>query len=610
MWGTFISSGDLGYVFNANEPDQVIKVMGLDDTYDIDYLINIMQYRLFTQLREDQKQGKFTPGLPQTDYVFTTTVTPELVQKMWANTNLDDDKSKKAYRSFKQNLPYGSPVGIVLMEKVSVPNQDVGRKGLSSMLRYLVSKGWVARDLRVFNKGLNPSGDIIWFDPLVAPLNPRTEKDLKMWNLFTEMENFENRLELYQQAIADGKYFSHEHDMDLFNSESENYWLRGGCGRAAQKISEKLTESGIDHHFEVGLAYLNQKFVGNHIIVIANNKDLDYLGVGGAKTRWQDMIISEWGYEDIPDFLLSDYLVFEWIPVKNDTFSVEIKGDYLPEAGNLITPQTIGFNSEVLTMKPKDKIVVINTRNGKVDHLIRWEYYADGRKTHKKVKIPKPIRNFDDPKIFQRFYTTLGLATRIYDLDYRTFQSESYPRCYLCGLPAKLEVLTAVGMRNFCGNKCRGDYEGIDYGDYDSPKLEHELKITKYDRGYFPDNYPGRESKIAIDCANCQLNLIQTIPQYTDIYSEYHRDQTHLIKTWNEELEDYEEEPCLKHDFTITRYLSNTESYDGVRLGEVAFKCRKCNYREMIYADIPEGCSNTGPTKPTLASFPLNRNTE
>jgi hypothetical protein len=606
MWGTFIASGDLGYVFNANEPDQVIKVMGLDDTYDSDYVINKMQYQLFTQLQEDQKQGNFTPGLPQTDYVFTTTVTPELVQQIWKNTDLNDQKSKKAYQSFKQNLPYGSPVGIILMEKISVPNQDVGRKGLSAMLRYLVSKGWAARDLRVFNKGLNPAGDIIWFDPMVAPLNPRTEEDLKMWDLI-----FEDSLENYQQAIANNKYFSHEHDFGLFNSEGESfdYWLRGGCGRAAQKISEELTKVGIDHHFEIGLAYLDQKFVGNHIIVVADNKDLDYYGVGGAKDRWQDMIISEWGYEEIPDFLLSDYLVFEWIPVKNDTFSVEIKGDYLPAAGNLITPKTLGFNSEVLTMRP-EKIIVINTRNNKVVDLILWNYYADGNKSYQKIPLPKPISKTNNPDLVKTFYQSLGVATKQYDLDRRIFSSESYPRCYLCGLPAKIEVLTAVGMRNFCGNKCRGHYEGIDYGDYDSPKLEHQLTITNYDQGYLPDQYDGRESKLTIDCANCPLHLVEDIPQYTDLYSEYRSGHNHTIKTWNEEWEDYEEEPCINHDLVITRYLSNSESYDGVRLGEIAFRCRKCGYRDMIYADIPEGCPNTGRAKPTLALFPINRNTE
>jgi len=263
----------------------------------------------------------------------------------------------------------------------------------------------------------------------------------------------------------------------------------------------------------------------------------------------------------------------------------------------------------VLTMRP-EKIIVINTRNNKVVDLILWNYYADGNKSYQKIPLPKPISKTNNPDLVKTFYQSLGVATKQYDLDRRIFSSESYPRCYLCGLPAKIEVLTAVGMRNFCGNKCRGHYEGIDYGDYDSPKLEHQLTITNYDQGYLPDQYDGRESKLTIDCANCPLHLVEDIPQYTDLYSEYRSGHNHTIKTWNEEWEDYEEEPCINHDLVITRYLSNSESYDGVRLGEIAFRCRKCGYRDMIYADIPEGCPNTGRAKPTLALFPINRNTE
>jgi pterin-4a-carbinolamine dehydratase len=264
------------------------------------------------------------------------------------------------------------------------------------------------------------------------------------------------------------------------------------------------------------------------------------------------------------------------------------------------------YEDELIMMSEREtkRVMVINTLDGKLHSIVKWMYYPDGSKNYEIVATPKPVRNSKDPHQIQRFYTALGVSSHIYDMNRQRFSAESYPSCYLCGLPAKIEVMTAVGMRNFCSNKCRGYYEGVDYGDYDSPKLEHRLKITNYNQGYLPDwGSDERESKLTIDCANCSLHVVEDIPQYADLYSDYRRGHRHTIKTWNEEYEDYDEEPCYNHDFIITRYLSNSETYDGIRLGEIAFRCRKCGYRDMIYADIPEGCPNTGRTKPTMSQI-------
>ena len=256
------------------------------------------------------------------------------------------------------------------------------------------------------------------------------------------------------------------------------------------------------------------------------------------------------------------------------------------------------YEDELIMMSEREskRVMVINTLGGKLHSIVKWTYFSDGSKNYEKVVTPKPIRGTQDPKQVQRFYTALGVKSHIYDMDRQRFDAESYPSCYLCGLPAKIEVMTAVGMRNFCSNKCRGYYEGVDYGDYDSPKLEHQLAISYYNRGYLPEGYEGRESTLTIDCANCPLHLVETIHDYTDL-------REHNIKIWNEEWEDYDEQPCSNHDLKITRYLSNSEEWDGVRLGEIAFRCRKCGYRDMIYADIPEGCPNTGRTKPTMSQI-------
>ena len=287
---------------------------------------------------------------------------------------------------------------------------------------------------------------------------------------------------------------------------------------------------------------------------------------------------------------------------------------YTDDVGNLTNKDFIWaeeFNDfyddddELIMMSEREtKVMVINTLDGKLHSIVKWMYYPDGSKNYEIVATPKPVRNTQDPHQIQKFYTALGVSSHIYDMNRERFKAESYPSCYLCGLPAKLEVMTAVGMRNFCSNKCRGYYEGVDYGDYDSPKLEHQLKITKYDQGRESDYYDdGRESKLTIDCANCPLHLVEDIPEKTDLFSDYRSARRHTIKTWNEEWEDYEEEPCINHDLVITRYLSNSESYDGIRLGEIAFRCSKCGYRDMIYADIPEGCSNTGRVKPTMSQI-------
>jgi hypothetical protein len=120
-----------------------------------------------------------------------------------------------------------------------------------------------------------------------------------------------------------------------------------------------------------------------------------------------------------------------------------------------------------------------------------------------------------------------------------------------------------------------------------------------------PEGYGGQESTLNIECGNCDVTLKEDIPEYTDLLPN-----KHFIKTYVEEFDDYDEEPCLKHELTITRYLSNTEEWDGIRLGEIAFRCSKCGYRDMIYADIPEGCSNTGRKKPTFSQIMGNTQTD
>lgn len=695
------TQGSMGSVFEHN--NQIIKIMKLnryppDTDSEFTSLANRQQFAWFQKVEQLQKQGVKTPGIPE---IYSTT------EGRW------NPQLKMAF----PNTPLATNdlYGMVYMEKIPIvaPDDRVSnRRGLADFLRFNYKLGYYVRDLSLYNKGLRNNNTVVWFDPVVAPVNPSNEEEQRAREVLFDWG--ENVATDYNKAIANNKYFKYEHIYGLFYSEeeSENYWLRGGCGKAAKKISKKLKSKGVPHHFEVGLAYLDGRFVGNHIVVIVNGQDGDNYSSYGAKKRWEMMMAQDWGFEEFAlAGILDTVMDIVWIPVEEDfSIPIDTDPDYYPRTGGTITPKTLGFNSEsaekiqsdtpenwttvtianprtdsfgyayqrrfdfrnwdgnpynavwelmelcddlnlklrhtahvewsydqvkitlytddvgnittkdfiwaeefndiyddeeydaeMITMKPKRKMVIM-TQGNKVTKIIKWDYYPDGSKTYEEVPIPKPVTN-SNADLVRRYYTTLGIASYIYNEDNNRFSAESYPRCYLCGFPAKIEVLTAVGMRNFCGNKCRGEYEGVDYGDYDSPKLEHQLTITKYDPGYLPDRYEGQESKLTIDCANCSLHLTEDIPQYTDLYSEYRRGQNYTIKTWNEEWEDYDEEPCFNHDLKITRHLSNSESYDGVNLGEIAFRCLKCGYRDMIYADIPEGCSNTGRDKPSMSLY-------
>jgi len=174
-----------------------------------------------------------------------------------------------------------------------------------------------------------------------------------------------------------------------------------------------------------------------------------------------------------------------------------------------------------------------------------------------------------------------------------SFVSRDYPQCYLCGLPAKIEVLTAVGMRNFCSNKCRGHYEGIDYGPDDyfiSPKLEHQLSIVEYSPGIKLDYERDIEAKVTIKCNNCPLHFKHS-------FDESHvnkRGDWHKHKDEEGNAMDKEEIEYCDHDMSVIKYISN----DWERAGMAAIRCHKCQLADEMSADIPEGCSNLGSQKP------------
>ena len=316
-------------------------------------------------------------------------------------------------------------------------------------------------------------------------------------------------------ATVLGKSYS---SMYAFESEDDNYWLRGGCGKAAAMISKDLDQKNIPYHYEIGLAYIEGAFIGNHIVVISEAGDQDHYGTGGAKKRWENMMLSELVDQELPASMVEDIITFEWHKVDpEEDWSVEIAGEYLPVSGPMITKDTLSMSAE------------------------------------------------------------------------------SYPTCYLCSKPAKIEVMTAIGMRNFCGNKCRGDYEGIDYGPddyYISPKLEHDIELVSYNPGNIGGHYSGsnRSATLSAKCRNCDFT--------THNQSFYQHHLVKSLKEWDEDSEEWWEtgEKCRHDKMQYLDYLENGEdAWGNIIAGHIVIGCPTCGFKDTLdHVNIPQGCDNQG----------------
>ena len=174
------------------------------------------------------------------------------------------------------------------------------------------------------------------------------------------------------------------------------------------------------------------------------------------------------------------------------------------------------------------------------------------------------------------------------DVPAENYVSQDYPKCYLCNLPAKIEVGTALGMRSFCGNKCRGDYEGIDYGPDDyfiSPKLEHEIYVFDYS----PEEY-NLKARSIIKCRNCDF-----VAEYT--FDSNHmklRGDWHLHKDENGDVLHPDEIGYCEHEMNVIKYISS--GWDNQ--GSAIIRCKLCRFADEIRAEIPEGCNNRGQNNP------------
>ncbi len=650
MFGDFVGRGSAGGVFTSpTDSNQVIKIMNLDSRDEMVRHMNRLQLRFFEQLEEQQKQGTKTPGLPNISYTFTGDMSPQIMNQMrdaiLERNSLypeDDYLSGLDYADIKAKFRYGDQYAIVLMDRVgqigsrNFDNMEpLGRRGLTPMLRHAHKMGYYVRDLWPENKGMSASGDIVWFDPMVVPINAKTEEDRRAQQILLEWND--DTQSRYQDAVLDGTYFDYEHKAGLFYSEDEddNYWLRGGCGQAASAISEELDRKKIPYGYEIGLAYMDDAFVGNHIIVVVEGKDIDYYGDSGAKQRWEDMMLSDYGLEGLPRSVTDDTMRFVWTPVDPATdWGVEVEGSYQPVTGSRIDKDTLGMSAE---SGQEIKEYITSIHDGDFLWLDSWDDLEFTLQTLP-MEIFEDYRNQDypdgawedSPVSSRRLEDTLnqfrwsgdGYPAVVLELDENGFyeiidgyhrlnalqilgydtvdawvgkpvlshSAESYPTCYLCPKPAKVEVMTAVGMRNFCGNRCRGEYEGIDYGPddyYVSPKLEHRIDISNYDPGDTDYDY-SRDATIDAKCANCDFTVSDG--------SFYRPHPFGKIKEYDEEDEEYYEVGRCRHENMIfVRYLENDEdAYGNVMLGEITVRCPDCGFADILQADIPIGCDNKG----------------
>lgn len=700
MFGDYIARGSAGAVFSSpTDRNQVIKIFNLDARDAMVSHMNRLQFEFFEDLEAQQKQDIKTPGLPQINYTFTGKMTPEIMTQISESLK---PSQQVDYSAIKSNFRYGDKYAIILMDRVSQIGpqeyeEPLGRRGLTPMLRHAYKMGYYVRDLWPENKGMSSAGDIIWFDPMVAPVNPVTDQDREALKILFEWD--EDRQKQYQEAVRDKSYFDYEHKAGLFyaegnsaitsvryqdvdnpewltavprqmllpqntelgvlddygntsneimlgpdyqdaikkmvinnpngfmmtwkgsdfiepplgemvldntfwvyplnkvtdpkyekwdavvidgnwvmsggengtydsyplndlfgattgenplyelrrftktmlgplpkhsainythildkpyrsmyafNSEDDNYWLRGGCGKAAAMISKDLDRKNIPYHYEIGLAYIEDVFFGNHIVVVSEAGDQDHYGTGGAKKRWENMLLSELVDQELPASMVEDIITFQWHKVNpQEDWSVEIAGEYLPVSGPMITKDTLSMSAE------------------------------------------------------------------------------SYPTCYLCLKPAKIEVMTAIGMRNFCGNKCRGDYEGIDYGPDDyfiSPKLEHDIELVSYDAGYIGDRYSGRSATLSAKCRNCDFT--------TRDQSFHHHHLVKSLREWDKDIEEWWDtgEKCRHKEMQYLDYLENGEdAWGNVIAGHIVIGCPTCGFKDTLTnVDIPQGCDNRG----------------
>ena len=552
MFGELIGYGDYGFVFDdeteINGPDgAVIKIMTLDTP---GWECNTQQYNLFAQLMNHQDQGIRTPGLP---YIFKHFRGQMDITLLNILSYMSKETDPRAVRALRESIPVGSEYAVVMMEKLPcvATNQYCGRdlkdKGniaeeqsvYEHMVTYLYESGWWVRDvIDPRNVGYNLHGEPVWFDPMVARRRgfPGYSADA-IEQCHEEVAAYPSS---YRKAVQDGSYFKQRHGYGLFHGES------------GQEIKEYITSI----------------------------HDGDFLW----RDSWDDL---EFTLQTLPMEIFEDYRNQDYPDGAWEDSPVSSRR--LEDTLNQFRWSGDGYPAVVLELDENGFYEIIDGY-----HRLNALQILDYDTVDAWVGRPVPS-DFQGEDLYSRL---LGQSHWTHQVErvHRTaesYVSQDYPQCYLCGLPAKIEVGTALGMRNFCGNKCRGEYEGVDYGPddyYISPKLEHQLSIVEYSPGIQLDYERDIEAEVTIKCDNCPFDT-----KYK--FDESHvskRGDWHLHKDEDGDQLHKEEIADCDHDMVVIKYISN--DYD--RAGIVVIRCRNCQFADDLMADIPEGCSNRGRDKP------------
>ena len=236
MFGKLIGAGIGGYVFESNKdndrcyklvtlPSKPLKFYGLQSDVGRVYGINENQADLF----HDLSTAKDVPSsLPKVYNYYEGNINHKL---------LDATRQENFYLP----LVLGQPVAVWEMEKIPcvVSNnfcnttrpekQPLQNQHYQSLLRYLLDKGWVVRDIAgADNYGYRRNGEQVWFDPVVAPwpkggITPSMKKSSNpakeaLYDNFVTAYG-SNQINLLRQSIKDKRYFGHYHQGGVLQAE-------------------------------------------------------------------------------------------------------------------------------------------------------------------------------------------------------------------------------------------------------------------------------------------------------------------------------------------------------------------------------------------------------
>lgn len=238
-FGRLIGAGQAGYVFqNMDNPKHYYKLVALPryalSEYPVRsldrklYAVNSMQAQLFQRLSQSGNQPESLPKV----YSFVTGNTdPSLRRQLIASSEAFDwdDVIDDLLRDFRTGQPYA------IWEMEAIPCTDVNdycqkydvskvspldNSDYQDLLRYLLSQGFVVRDIRnPENFGFRSNGSQVFFDPVVAPW-PVDSSDSQQLAAFTG--TFGNDLVTVERAIESGNYFNWYHGQAVMQSEEES----------------------------------------------------------------------------------------------------------------------------------------------------------------------------------------------------------------------------------------------------------------------------------------------------------------------------------------------------------------------------------------------------